>query len=309
MATRRLPYSNVSRQRSLEAAVAKQATLAPDQQLLSPTASGRLAGIAPPFTKAMAVSAAAAAKQIEATATANMARATLKTYVSHFHQVFGLGVVRGLHTPNQKSYFGLPASGESLPALGTESEILQAAQHIVDGDERRMADGGVAMSNPSTAEVGDALADFKLAIGNQTKLKDAFDRSQEAVQALVAEADSVIKRVWDEVEMNYNDEAPASKRRKAREWGVNYISDTTISIVVAVTDQATGLPIPGVLVEITETGDSQLTEGDGTATLVTHAMDAANLVFNYAGYATASKALVLDNAQGQYTVALAMAKL
>ena len=59
---------------------------------------------------------------------------------------------------------------------------------------------------------------------NQTSKKDAYDKEQEDVDNLRETAADIILDVWDEVEFTFRKNTASSKRRKAREYGVVYIT-------------------------------------------------------------------------------------
>ena len=56
------------------------------------------------------------------------------------------------------------------------------------------------MVMPSIAEVTAEVNLFKTLNASQSTLKDAYDNAQEAVSDMRPEVDSLILRIWDEVE-------------------------------------------------------------------------------------------------------------
>ena len=76
------------------------------------------------------------------------------------------------------------------------------------------------------------------------------------MEAQRPEADAVVEKVWDEVETFYNEETPASIRRKAREWGIIYVSDIQLTFNIHAKDSVSNNPIEAVVCELTETGNT-----------------------------------------------------
>ena len=120
------------------------------------------------------------------------------------------------------------------------------------------------MSNPSVAiELKLTHADMKAALASQSNLKDDFDHAQEAVAALRADADSLILRIWNEVETYFSEEDIESKRRYAREWGVVYSESTTDYSLTGKISDTNNTPLENAAVEVVEAGVTVQTNAQG----------------------------------------------
>jgi hypothetical protein len=153
------------------------------------------------------------------------ARATMA--VSHFHQVFDLGVARGAFSASARRFYGRDLTATTLPPLSSYDEVAEAAQKIVDGEAARAsAEGGayVAMALPSATEVHDALTAFG---GARTAAQTATvqtDREREEAGALYPEAQALAVDICDTVEFFYRkDPSAGSRRQKCERWGVVYV--------------------------------------------------------------------------------------
>lgn len=162
--------------------------------------------------------------QTEATNLHTQNGAKLKLVLSHFLQVFNFGVARGIYQPQDRVFYGLTLNQEELPKLSSHNDTETWANNISEGETARATAGGTAMANPTIADVQAAYDVFKLSKVDQSGKKDAYDKEQEDVDNLRDDADDIILDVWDEVEFTFRKEAASSKRRKAREYGVVYIT-------------------------------------------------------------------------------------
>ena len=285
------PQSNFERLEALETAKTKaDATPAADLAFSADTLT-RLNNFLPIFRNEMQQLGSALSAQTAATVIANGAKANTRMFISHYFQVFNLGIQRGVYTAQERAYFNLDVNSADLPRLVTEQEIATWGQRIATGDAARVAAGGAAMSNPTTAEVAAAHAAYVAAQSDQSTKKDAFDHEQEDVNALDHDADELIADIWDEVEFTFRKESAPSKRRKAREYGVRYVpnpgeapSPEDFSIQGTVTDGATGNPISGAVVLLAGTDVVQLTNEQGKYLIPVQPAGTYNLTFYKNGY-------------------------
>jgi hypothetical protein len=192
-------------------------------------------------------------------------------FISHFFQSFNNGVDRGMFPKDDRGFYQLPISSGAVPDLKSEEKIITWGDRIVAGDPLRVAAGGAPMAMPTAAEVTAELNAYKAENNIQSNLKGAYDQAQEAVAALRPETDSLILRMWNEIETAYSEEAAPSKRRKSREWGVVYIpspgeapSPEEFSIVGTITDSVTNNPVGDVGILVVETGQTYFSENNGT---------------------------------------------
>jgi hypothetical protein len=106
--------------------------------------------------------------------------------------------------------------------MGREGETYDWAQRIISAETRRIADGGLPMLNPSLAEIQRAFDTYDPLRDEQMRKKTKYDLEQEDVAKMREEIDELIKDGWDQVEFYFRKDDPASLRRKARGWGLEY---------------------------------------------------------------------------------------
>lgn len=264
------PQTDFERLEALEAAKVKADVTAPADLAFSADTLTRLNTFLPSFRTEMQQVGSALSAQNAATVIANAAKANTKMFISHFFQVFNLGIQRGVYTADQRAHFNLDVNSADVPRLLTEQEIATWGQRIITGDAGRVTAGGAPMSNPTAAQVAAAHTTYINAQGDQSTKKDAYDHEQEDVEALRVDADDLIADIWDEVEFTFRKETAGSKRRKAREYGVRYKPNPgeapgpeDYSIQGTVTDATTGNPLTDVAVLLAGTDVIELTDAQG----------------------------------------------
>ena len=222
MPYRSLPNTDDKRLVALTTAKSKsEATPAADRAISAATHTS-LVTFQPNFAQQMQERGVALSEQSDATATHTNALQTLRLLVSHFIQVFNLGIARGRYLVSERAHFQLDVNEETVPSLDAEADVFLWADRLVTGDVTRLANGGEPMENPTAAEIAAARTVAQGTANAQSAKKDAYDDEQQDVAGLRAEADTLIKDIWDEVEFTFRREEPPSLRRKAREWGVFY---------------------------------------------------------------------------------------
>ena len=269
--SRLTPETIETRFEALHLAKNKLNSIPPANNPLSPATTARLNAMVTDYdTKFNNILAAAFAYNTN-TPVKESAQAGCSLHTNHFIQVFNLGVRRGVYTAAQRDFFNLPVASDALPELDRAVDVLKWANAVVNGDINRVAAGGATMSNPAAAEVQTTLTAFHTAFDDQSNLKDALDAAEEALEAILAEADKVIKKVWDELETFYNEEDDDSRRNNCREWGVVYVligSDKVMSGTVSYN----GAPAEGFLVKFTNGKNKSTTTAAGAYSLNTRLM-------------------------------------
>jgi len=146
----------------------------------------------------------------------------VRMYLSHFVQVLYLSVIRAEIKEDHLAYYGLEGEKLIVPDLTTHEQILSWGEKIIEGENNRISRGGVPIYNPSIAKVKVMYALFREAYQNQLLHKKATTRVLGEIAEFRVTADSLICRIWDEVE-NSNMELPAQKRLQLnRQYGIVY---------------------------------------------------------------------------------------
>lgn len=235
MPYRRLPNSVPAVLRTLTAARdTYQNVTAPAERALSPAQWAQLDPAAPTsllnrlLKEASDVDKALAAQVPLSTALA-LTTARLTMFVSHFHQVYDLGVARGTFAAGARALYGRDANATTLPDLSTHDAVALAARKIPEGEAARQTAEGAAftpMALPSVAEVGALATQFTGERAGSQQSQMHTDAQREELQALYPEAQALAVDLCDTVEFFYrNDKSAPSRRQKARRWGVVYLYD------------------------------------------------------------------------------------
>lgn len=263
MVTRRLPDSDEKRDVALTVALSRNNSLPPGVSVLSADVVLRLEAMQPDFKAKLALRRAALASQTIATETLEALRKTLRRYISHYFQSLNNGIDRGLFPKQARAYYGLDVNSNSVPSLSSEYKLLYWGDNVKTGDAARVAGGGAAMAMPSAAQVDVVFVDTQTAIDTQKNLKFAYDTSQEVVASLRPDVDSLILRIWNEVETYFSEEDIESKRRKSREWGVVYSeSAVDYSLTGTVSDTA-GNKLADAEVKVVEADVTAVSDENG----------------------------------------------
>lgn len=281
--TRKLPNSHITRENALIKAAQRQAGLPATDQVLTPNTVTRLVAMEPAYTAAMGEVNKAQAALSANTPDKDKAVQEARIYNSHFIQVFNLGVTRGKYPAGHRAYYGLEVDSSALPPMDTETDVINWGARLIKGDADRLGAGGAAMANPDIAEVQVAHTAASAPASSQDDLKEKLDIEQEKLAELSIGADSLIKRIWDEVETFYGEELPASKRANARLWGVVYVSNGPKATLTGLVKDATGQPRAGAEVELLETDAKATTNAEGRYTIQTSYVGTATLQASWPG--------------------------
>ncbi|HUI33086.1 MAG: hypothetical protein PHO84_08055 [Dysgonamonadaceae bacterium] len=145
-----------------------------------------------------------------------------RIYLSHFIQVLYLSIIRNEIKPNNLSLYGLDESNMLVPDLSTNEMVLEWGQKIIEGEQKRISNGGVPIYNPTIAKVKVMYSIFKDGYHTQQIHQKATNRTQNEVVNFRAEIDTLILELWDQVE-NANMNLPAQKKiDRNKEYGIVY---------------------------------------------------------------------------------------
>lgn len=223
MPYRRLPNTDQARLRAMEACLDK-GKITPIRELAFTQQSlERLQIFYPKFFNAI--------KQLQVSKDTQFTRAKdygevvkkAKLYISHFLQVLNFGIMREEIKPEVRQYYGLDVKTRAIPALNLESQILKWGEKVIEGEQKRMMQGGSAIYNPSIALVKVHFEDFKDAYRHQKMLQNITNRASSKVSELRDEADNLIQEIWNEIEERYFFYPEEMKREKAADYGVVYV--------------------------------------------------------------------------------------
>jgi len=144
-----------------------------------------------------------------------------RLYLSHFIQVLNFAIQRGDMKPNVRDFYGF--SEKKSPSLILDSEVLEWGKKIIEGEHKRISNGGNPLYNPSIAVVKVKVDQFVDMYHFQKTLQNNTARWTTKVAELRKEADEIILDIWNEVEETFSAFPDDLKRDKATEYGLIYV--------------------------------------------------------------------------------------
>lgn len=150
-----------------------------------------------------------------------------RLYLSHFIQVLNLAVIRSEIRLSHKAYYGMDAQN-SLPDLSSEQALVEWGRKVIEGENRRVSQGGIPIYNPTIAKVKVHYDIFVEEYERQKNFQSATARALEALAAMRQEADALILDIWNQVEAKFEQIVPNEKRLElCRSYGLVYYYRTS----------------------------------------------------------------------------------
>lgn len=267
--TRNLPTAVDTRKAAIDKAKNKKDNPGAAGNILTAPTTARLDSIFGTYTARYNALQDAKFALTSATEPKQLAFADAQLFVNHFIQVFNLGIKRGVYNAAERTFFGIAVGDDTVPPILAEDDLIEVAEKIISGDIRRVTAGGAAMNNPTTSEMEVKFIAYKTLHTAYSNLNDSFDTADEALIKTFAEADGVIKKVWDEVETFYNEETPESMRNNAREWGVVYVTTGKVKRITILLEDVAHTPWVGKNVRLVDGGITHITDAEGKVTFDT----------------------------------------
>lgn len=173
----------------------------------------------------------ALAAQAPLTDTFGQSLAKLTLFVSHFHQVYDLGVARGTFTAGGRAHYDRDITATSVPDLSSYDAVIEAAAAIIKGEAARKTAEGTAhlpMALPSAAEIAALHADTVAKHTASEVAKANTGKQQTELAAIYPDAQKLAVSIINTVEFTLGEREDLDdpgRRRIARLWGVVYVND------------------------------------------------------------------------------------
>lgn len=147
---------------------------------------------------------------------------TARLYISHFIQVLNLAVLRDEIKPNNKDLYGLPGANV-VPDLLSEAALVEWGRKIIDGEQRRISQGGIPVYNPTIARVRVHYDIFLDSYERQKNFQALTNRALDELASMRGRADELILDIWNQVEAKFQEITPNEARLgKCRDYGLVY---------------------------------------------------------------------------------------
>ncbi len=222
MPYRRLPNTDLARLRALRIAYEKGKELHPFNLAFSQATYQKVLSNLHVFEKIVQESRHAFNIQVEKSKDYGRLQKKVKLYMSHFIQVVNMAIARGDLSPADRDYFGFGRDQGKVPSFGTEAEVIQWGEKLIQGETLRIKKGLTPVMNPTMAVVKVRYEDFLEAYNFQKILQKNLQRSQEKLIEQRKVVDGIILSVWNEVEETYKDLPDETRRHHAAIYGLVY---------------------------------------------------------------------------------------
>ena len=224
MPYRRLPNTDLARMRALRAALGKD----PQGEVITPALQQEASAFLSQMEKTHRYYRACCENQAKAKRKHQESLRVARLYVSHFIQVLNLAVIRSEVRRAHKELYGLDPKSNTIPDLTSEAALVDWGRKIIEGENKRIAQGGIPIYNPTIAKVKVHYDIFYESYSRQKNLQMLTERSLNELSAMRPEADALILNVWNQVEKKFEFVTPNEKRLEAcRKYGMIYYYRTS----------------------------------------------------------------------------------
>lgn len=223
MPYRRLPNTDAARLRALRRAYELGKEIPPFKLAFSQTTLNSLVSFLPSFEKSVLEYKQAYSNQVERNKDYLPELKKAKLYISHFIQVLNMAIQRGEIPGTERDFFGIKENESKIPPLITEADIIKWGEKLIHGEYLRAMKSRTLITNPTIAVVKVRYEKFLDAYKHQKTLQKNLNRIQEKIIELRKESDTIIQKIWNEVEGHFNKLPDAEKREKAKEYGLVYV--------------------------------------------------------------------------------------
>ena len=222
MPYRRLPNTDQARLHALHDAVSRAQEADFSEQVLPYKLLSEIQRFMVPFENAVMQSKDNYETKVNANKQYRHVVQNARMYISHFIQVLNLAVIRGEIKREQKLMYGLDPHAHIVPDLASEENLLEWGKKIIEGEQKRMANGGFPIYNPAINKVKvhyDIFCDHQR---QHVFHVQNTERVQGDLEPLRKKADALILEIWNQVEQYYSDLLPYDRMIKCQLYGVIY---------------------------------------------------------------------------------------
>lgn len=222
MPYRRLPNTDLSRIKALKTAVEKASNIDYQDVAISMKTLSNAKRVVAKFERLCIRYQQTFDTQVKANIAFQSKVKNARMYISHFIQVLYMSVTRAEIKSEHLELYGLQDLNLIVPDLTSNDQLLQWGEKIINGEKKRISQGGVPIYNPGIAKVNVMYTLFKESYQTQQIHQKATNRVLKEVSEYRSEVDSVIFDIWEEVE-KFNAELPQNERLdRNREYGLIY---------------------------------------------------------------------------------------
>ncbi|MBQ0008418.1 MAG: hypothetical protein KBT40_06830 [bacterium] len=163
-----------------------------------------------------------------------------KMYVSHFVQVLFMAIERGELKKNKLPLYGFDENQTLMPRLISEKEIYEVGKKVIEGEQKRISEGGVPINYPTIQKVKVFFEPFCDSLIIKRTSSQSTLRDQQRVAEMRDRIDELVLKIWDEIEKYYSGLMPYEKMKACQRCGVVYYyrkGERKLSATESVKDQ------------------------------------------------------------------------
>jgi hypothetical protein len=184
--------------------------------------------------------------------------------------------------------YNMPKDGR-LPNMGSEEEIIEAANNFIDGETKRVALGGNALSDIRKADVQAMMDHVVTGRTDRQSAKDDLISSQAILQATREQVDLLIRQMWGDIEHAAQNLSKGARHDFGETWGMSFVHVPGYGTLnVQTLDSESKLPLAGVSLRIGapdgKSGSKAVTNEHGEQILESRNFKPTHIVAEYPLY-------------------------
>ncbi|MCQ2337330.1 MAG: hypothetical protein MJ001_00155 [Paludibacteraceae bacterium] len=163
-----------------------------------------------------------------------------RMYVSHFVQVLLMAVERGEMKKSKLPLYGFDENQTLLPRLISEQELYEVGKRVIEGEQKRISEGGTPINFPTVQKVKVFFEPFCDSLISKKTSSKSTVRDQQRVAEMRERIDELVLKIWDEIESFYSGLEPYEKMKACQRCGVVYYyrkGEKKLTDVETVTEQ------------------------------------------------------------------------
>lgn len=163
-----------------------------------------------------------------------------RMYVSHFVQVLLMAVERGEMKKSKLPLYGFDENQTLMPRLISEQELYEVGKRVIEGEQKRISEGGTPINFPTVQKVKVFFEPFCDSLISKKTSSKSTVRDQQRVAEMRERIDELVLKIWDEIESFYSGLEPYEKMKACQRCGVVYYyrkGEKKLTDVETVTEQ------------------------------------------------------------------------
>lgn len=121
-----------------------------------------------------------------------------------------------------QTFYTVDDINETLRLLHNADDAYRLTPNIIEGEKKRIAQGGRPIYNPTIGMVATHYDIFKDIYEQQHIMNEKADRALAELKALRAKLDPIIVDIWNQVEAHFAELPPETRFDECRKYGLIY---------------------------------------------------------------------------------------